>query len=125
MIAVGGDGTTLNIAKSSALFDKLTLGINAGRLGFMSGLERDELALLKCLSTGDYEVEERMMIRAVVTDKNGVQSEYQCLNDAVISEFAGLIDAVQFYLDNHYDCDKIQKELEKQMMKSLGNNPIY
>lgn len=94
MIAVGGDGTTLNIAKSSALFDKLTLGINAGRLGFMSGLERDELALLKCLSTGDYEVEERMMIRAVVTDKNGVQSEYQCLNDAVISrgDLARLID---------------------------------
>lgn len=31
----------------------------------------------------------------------------------VISAFAGLIDAVQFYLDNHYDCDKIQKELDK------------
>ena len=44
---------------------------------------------------------------------------------SVISEFAGLMDAVLFYLDNHYDCDKIQKELEKQMMKSLGNNPIY
>lgn len=57
MIAVGGDGTTLNIAKSAAVYDKLTLGINAGRLGFMSGLERDELALLKCLSTGEYEVE--------------------------------------------------------------------
>lgn len=31
----------------------------------------------------------------------------------VISSFAGLIDAVQLYLDNHYDCDKIQKELER------------
>lgn len=31
----------------------------------------------------------------------------------VIAAFAGLIDAVQFYLDNHYDCDKIQKELDK------------
>ena len=30
----------------------------------------------------------------------------------VIAAFAGLIDAVQFYLDNHYDCDKIQKELD-------------
>lgn len=94
MIAVGGDGTTLNIAKSAAVYDKLTLGINAGRLGFMSGLERDELALLKCLSTGEYEVEERMMITAVVTDKNGEQKEYQCLNDAVISrgDLARLID---------------------------------
>lgn len=93
MIAVGGDGTTLNIAKSSAIYDKLTLGINAGRLGFMSGLERDELALLKCLSTGKYEIEERMMIEACV-ENNGTQKVYQCLNDAVISrgDLARLID---------------------------------
>ena len=32
---------------------------------------------------------------------------------SVISTFAGLRDTVQFYLDNHYDCDKIQKELEQ------------
>ena len=38
MIAVGGDGTTLNIAKSAAVYDKLTLGINAGRLGFIRKL---------------------------------------------------------------------------------------
>lgn len=93
MIAVGGDGTTLSVAKSAAIKNKLTLGINAGRLGFMSGLEKDELHLLKCLSTKEYEVEERMMIKATVTNSAGVK-EYQCLNDAVISrgDLARLID---------------------------------
>lgn len=93
MIAVGGDGTTLSVAKSAAIRNKLTLGINAGRLGFMSGLEKDELHLLKCLSTKEYEVEERMMITATVTNSTGVK-EYQCLNDAVISrgDLARLID---------------------------------
>ena len=45
-IAIGGDGTTLNIAKKAAFLGKPALGINAGRLGFMSGIERDELGLL-------------------------------------------------------------------------------
>lgn len=93
MIAVGGDGTTLSIAKSAAIHNKLTLGINAGRLGFMSGLEKDELNLLNCLSTQQYEVEERMMIKATVSNSYGTK-EYQCLNDAVISrgDLARLID---------------------------------
>ena len=42
-IAIGGDGTTLNVAKNAALHNKPVLGINAGRLGFMSGLEKNEL----------------------------------------------------------------------------------
>lgn len=89
-IAIGGDGTTLNVAKMAAFYDKLTLGINAGRLGFMSGLEKNELHLLKNLVTGEYEVEQRMLIKAQMDDEI-----YYCLNDAVVSrgDLARLIDA--------------------------------
>lgn len=93
VIVVGGDGTTLNVAKAASLHNKLTLGINAGRLGFMSGLERDELSLLNRLVSGDYEVEERMMIDARLLSENGTQ-DFICLNDAVITrgDLARLID---------------------------------
>lgn len=93
VIVVGGDGTTLNVAKAASLHNKLTLGINAGRLGFMSGLERDELSLLNRLVSGDYEVEERMMIKARLLSENGTQN-FICLNDAVITrgDLARLID---------------------------------
>lgn len=93
VIVVGGDGTTLNVAKAASLHNKLTLGINAGRLGFMSGLERDELSLLNRLVSGEYEVEERMMINARLMSENGVQN-FICLNDAVITrgDLARLID---------------------------------
>lgn len=93
VIVVGGDGTTLNVAKAASLHNKLTLGINAGRLGFMSGLERDELSLLNRLVSGDYEVEERMMIKARLLSENGIQN-FICLNDAVITrgDLARLID---------------------------------
>ncbi|WP_177920341.1 NAD(+)/NADH kinase [uncultured Eubacterium sp.] len=93
VIVVGGDGTTLNVAKAASLHNKLTLGINAGRLGFMSGLERDELSLLNRLVSGEYEVEERMMINACLLSENGIQ-DFICLNDAVITrgDLARLID---------------------------------
>lgn len=93
VIVVGGDGTTLNVAKAASLHNKLTLGINAGRLGFMSGLERDELSLLNRLVSGEYEVEERMMIDARLMTENGTQ-DFICLNDAVITrgDLARLID---------------------------------
>lgn len=92
-IAVGGDGTILNVAKAASYSNKLTLGINAGRLGFMSGLERNELDLLKNLVRGEYEIEDRMMIKVDLED-NGEKSTYYCLNDAVVSrgELARLID---------------------------------
>ncbi len=93
-IAVGGDGTTLNVAKHASLVGKPTLGINAGRLGFMSGLEKDELGLLSKLIEGDYTVENRMMLNADVVENGECISSNICLNDAVISrgDLARLID---------------------------------
>ncbi len=93
-IAIGGDGTTLNVAKKAAFNDKPVLGINAGRLGFMSGLERNELELLENLVKGDYEIDERMMLKAGIIENNEEKSVHHCLNDIVISRgnFARLID---------------------------------
>ena len=94
VIAVGGDGTTLNVAKRAALKGIPTLGINAGRLGFMSGLERHELSLLSELVSGNYIIEERMMLKTTLVQGNKEAGVYHCLNDAVISRgnLARLID---------------------------------
>lgn len=94
-IAIGGDGTTLNVAKKAALNNKPTLGINAGRLGFMSGLEKDELQLLEHLKNPkSFTVEKRMMLKAVIEKDGRELATYHCLNDAVITrgDVARLID---------------------------------
>lgn len=93
-VAIGGDGTTLNVAKKASLKNKPVLGINAGRLGFMSGIERDELNLLKNLVSGNYKIDERMMLKARIFESNVQKSIHHCLNDIVISRgnFARLID---------------------------------
>ena len=93
-IAIGGDGTTLNIAKKAAFLNKSALGINAGRLGFMSGIERDELSLLTKLINKEYIIDERAMLKATIEKDGDVLSSHHCLNDIVVSRgnFARLID---------------------------------
>lgn len=93
-IAVGGDGTMLRAAKKAALYNKPALGINAGRLGFMSGLEKNELQHLHDLIDGRYSVDKRMMLKADILQDGKLIYSRHCLNDAVISRgnLARLID---------------------------------
>ncbi|MDR3645430.1 MAG: NAD(+)/NADH kinase, partial [Clostridia bacterium] len=89
IVALGGDGTILHVAKHAALAGIPVLGVNVGRIGFLAGIESDELESLSRLCTGDYQVKERMMLD--VSDGSKV---YCVLNDAVVSkgELARIID---------------------------------
>ncbi len=91
-VSVGGDGTMLKVAKLASAKGKYTFGINAGRLGFMTAIEKNELSLLKLLIDGKYSVEERMMLKATVNSDENIS--HYCLNDAVITRggLARLID---------------------------------
>lgn len=87
IIAIGGDGTILHSAKHAVEFDKPLLGINVGRLGFMAGLEMNELSLLSRLVGQDYSVENRMLLRCLHHSRTGT-STHLALNDVVISNGA-------------------------------------
>jgi NAD+ kinase len=84
IIAIGGDGTIIHSAKHAAKADKPILGINVGRLGFVAGLEMDELEYLKDLIDGNYTIENRMML-SVTLERDGKIQSYYALNDAVIA----------------------------------------
>lgn len=83
-IAIGGDGTILEASAYASANNKQLLGINTGRLGFMASMETDELCDLSKLMSGDYAVENRMMLDCVhiCGDK---REKYTALNDIVIS----------------------------------------
>lgn len=83
-IAIGGDGTILKCAKHIIGFDTKLLGINTGRLGFMSALEYDQLDEISVLKSGNYTVSERMMLKAEICDDNGVHT-FEALNDISVS----------------------------------------
>ena len=87
VIALGGDGTIIHCAKRAAAFGKAVLGINSGRLGFMAGLELDELDALDRLFRSDYTVERRMLLDVSVDSPDG-EIRSCALNEAVISRGA-------------------------------------
>lgn len=84
VIATGGDGTILHVAKKAAFFGKPVLGVNFGRVGFVASIEKNELGLIKNLLTENFSIDERMMLRVNVGGK-----DFFALNDVVIQK--GLI----------------------------------
>ena len=86
VIVIGGDGTILKVAKSAASHNCPVLGINVGRLGYLASVDCDNLDILKRITTGDYSVETRMMLKAEKIIGKKTVDCCDCLNDAVISK---------------------------------------
>jgi len=88
IVAFGGDGTILHLAKTAAMRSIPLLGVNLGSLGFMSELEVGEMHLLANIAAGQYKCERRMMLDvSVIRDNRPVFSNI-ALNDAVICKGA-------------------------------------
>lgn len=81
VIVIGGDGTIIHTAKKAAEFSKPILGINAGRVGYLAGLEGNDLNKLKNLFSKEYRIKNRMLLSVKIGNDN-----YLSLNDAVISK---------------------------------------
>ncbi len=90
LVTVGGDGTIIHSAHVAAVYDKPILGINAGRLGFLAGLEKEELNLLECLIEGKYLIDNRMMLSVKRYEDSEFVKEYLCLNDVVVAGGASM-----------------------------------
>ncbi len=90
VIILGGDGTILQIAEVCARRGLPIMGINLGRIGFMSEVELDDAPeMIDRLIAGDYRTEKRMMLK-IETFKNGKSSgKYHALNDVSITKAAG------------------------------------
>ena len=85
-VVVGGDGTMLGFAREVAPFDLPLVGINQGRLGFITdvtiGQFRDALAPM---IAGDYAEEHRTMIEGDVWRDNERIFEGLSMNDVVVN----------------------------------------
>ncbi|MBQ2667118.1 MAG: NAD(+)/NADH kinase [Clostridia bacterium] len=84
VIAVGGDGTIIHTARHACVAGKPILGVNLGRLGFLTAVEKDQLHRLDQLFSGEYRIRRHMMLEITVHTTEGDRS-YRALNDAVIS----------------------------------------
>lgn len=85
IISIGGDGSLLYTGKKALKFSKPVLGVNAGNLAFLAGLESNELELLSKLKTDDYEVENRMTLDMSLYDGDNFIKKDTCINDVVLA----------------------------------------
>ncbi len=85
IITVGGDGTIIRYGKIAAKYQKPILGVNAGRMGYLATVEPNELNMLNRLVSGNYAVEDRMMLSIEVEEPQKEKSNFFALNDAVIT----------------------------------------
>ena len=85
IVAFGGDGTILHLSKTAAHRDVPVLGVNLGSLGFMAELESKDLARLRDLCNGKYDVESRMMLDVNVLRDGRVIYSNLALNEALIA----------------------------------------
>lgn len=84
VIAVGGDGSIIRTAKLASKYGKPVLGVNAGNVAFMAGLEFDEISSLGAIVSGNYVTDRRMMLDVTIGNSEGPLFTDFCLNDVVI-----------------------------------------
>ncbi|MGF7003037.1 NAD+ kinase [Lachnospiraceae bacterium PF1-21] len=100
VLVIGGDGTLIEVAGYLHKTGVPLLGVNMGTLGYLTEIEPNclEEAVTK-LASGDYQVEERMMLAGQV---NAGVSDLS-LNDIVVSRKGGLrVIAYEVYVNGEY-----------------------
>jgi NAD+ kinase len=86
-IVIGGDGTLLNTARHLAGYDVPMVGINQGRLGFMTDISRTDMPdSIDRLLAGEFTADRRMLLDACVVRDGKTIFNALALNDVVVSK---------------------------------------
>jgi len=88
-IVIGGDGTMLNIARTFAPFDVALVGINQGRLGFLTDLSMDGMFdAIAAILDGKFVEESRMLLQAEVWSAQDKLLDVVAFNDISVNKGA-------------------------------------
>jgi NAD+ kinase len=99
LVTLGGDGTLLDGARLAAPSGVPLLGVNLGRLGFLTDLEADDLAQgLRAFLAGGYRLDDRTLLDAKVRRDGRELRAGLGLNEAVIHR-SGAIGMVRVSLE--------------------------
>jgi len=94
-IVLGGDGTMLAIARLMAPHAVPLIGINQGRLGFLTDIPLAQMeTVLAAMLDGRHVEERRTLLAAVIDREDGSRHEVLALNDVVVNRgsLGGMID---------------------------------
>ena len=83
-IVLGGDGSMLDACAKAAPAGLPVLGVNLGNLGFLTTIEKNEIAALKDVFENGFETEERTMLSVTVRDGE-TEKSFSVLNEVTIT----------------------------------------
>jgi NAD+ kinase len=104
VIVVGGDGSLLHAARALARYQTPVLGINRGRLGFLTDVSPDEvLHKLDQVLKGEYTLDRRFLLHMEIRSGGRVTHEGVALNDIVLhaGKSVHMID-FELNIDGHF-----------------------
>jgi NAD+ kinase len=89
-IVIGGDGTMLSIARRLAPVDVPVIGVNQGRLGFLTDIPIARMEkMLEAMLAGRYVEERRTLLFAELVHADGARESALALNDVVLNRGGG------------------------------------
>ena len=103
-IIIGGDGTLLNAARSLVNFDVPLLGVNLGRLGFLTDISPDTLEQnLEEIFAGEFTEEPRGLLHTQIFRQGELINQSCAFNDVVIHKWNGArMLEYETYIDNQF-----------------------
>lgn len=84
IIVVGGDGSVIDASEYAIRNDIPILGVNLGKVGYLTEVEVDKLDVLEKLFTSDYSITEKMLLCVELDDDSSPCDRY-AVNDITIS----------------------------------------
>jgi len=103
-VIIGGDGTLLNAARSLVSFNVPLLGVNLGRLGFLTDISPENLEqTLDEIFAGEYTEEPRGLLRTRIFRQGELINQSSAFNDVVIHKWNGArMLEYETYIDKHF-----------------------
>lgn len=103
IIVVGGDGSLLHAAHAVINDEVPVLGINRGRLGFLTDILPTELNKIKIILEGDYILEKRFLLTTSVEFQGNILGQNDALNEvALIPDTVPHMNEFELYIDNRF-----------------------
>ncbi len=102
LISIGGDGTILDAITLIQDSNIPIVGINTGRLGFLASISKNEIEkALKDIINGNYEIEERSLLRLNTSSHLFKDFPYS-LNEIAVQKVDSAMITVHVYIDDEF-----------------------
>lgn len=108
LIVIGGDGSLLQAARSVVDYDTPILGINRGRLGFLTDIHPNQVTIkVGEVLAGQYREERRFFLTAQVMQDQVLSEQQDALNDVVLMQGDNphMIE-FEIYIDDQFVCSQ-------------------